>query len=175
MFLLMPMVMLLAPLPLTEPTRDLTCAAPTSSLKFAAQVAASPIDSRSIANSALKASTVELWRADDGLFYVEGRINGQPVRFLVDTGASLVVLTSHDAARIGVGHEPGGGIFEADTATGKSAMARVTLGSVEVGATASLAVDAAIAREGLAVSLLGQNWLSRLSSVTIEGDRMLLR
>ncbi|RYD19717.1 MAG: TIGR02281 family clan AA aspartic protease, partial [Lysobacteraceae bacterium] len=40
-------------------------------------------------------------RASDGLFYVVGRVNGVKVRFLLDTGATMVVLTPADAARVG--------------------------------------------------------------------------
>lgn len=113
-----------------------------------------------------------LWRADDGLFYVDAEINGAPVRFLVDTGASMIVLTADDARRVGAA--PVDYSLSADTAAGKSKMAKVTLANMRVGATSAEAVPAAVAQQELGVSLLGQNWLSHLASVTIEGDRMIL-
>jgi aspartyl protease family protein len=118
---------------------------------------------------------LELWRAPDGLFYVDGAINGQPVRFVVDTGASMVVLTESDAQRAGVVRNSDGPTVEAQTVSGKSTMAHVTLASMQIGSTGNAAVPAAVAPDGLGVSLLGQSWLSQLASVTIEGDRMILR
>jgi aspartyl protease family protein len=113
-----------------------------------------------------------LWRSDDGLFYVDAEINGASVHFLVDTGASMIVLTAEDARRVGAA--PSDYSLSADTAAGKSKMAKVTLANMRVGATSAEAVPAAVAQKELGVSLLGQNWLSHLASVTIEGDRMIL-
>lgn len=118
---------------------------------------------------------LELWRADDGLFYVDGAINGHKVRFVVDTGASMVVLTASDAQRAGVSVPRDAPVLEAQTATGKSSLTRVTLSSMRVGSTGVVAAPAAVAPDGLGISLLGQSWLSQLASVTIEGDRMTLR
>src|SRR5687768_5558672 len=44
----------------------------------------------------------ELQRADDGHFYAEAQVNGARIRFLVDTGASIVALTPADAQRAGI-------------------------------------------------------------------------
>ena len=117
----------------------------------------------------------DLLRAPDGLFYVTGTVNGVPVRFLVDTGASTVVLTSADAMRAGV--VPGSTDYEAtaDTANGRARMAWVGIDSLQVAGTNMRTVSAAVVPDGLTVSLLGQNWLSRLASMTITGDRMLVR
>lgn len=117
----------------------------------------------------------ELVRAGDGLFYVTGIVNGAPVRFLVDTGASTIVLTAEDAAR--AGFKPGQDHFadSADTANGRTQMARVTIDDLAVGQVRSRQISAAVVRDGLGVSLLGQNWLSQLASLTISGDRMILR
>lgn len=113
-------------------------------------------------------------RSGDGLFYLDAWVNGVPVRFLVDTGATTVVLTPADAARAGV--LPGAAAFRysAQTAGGKTAMARIRLAQLTAGAAERRDVDAAIAGAGLGVSLLGQSYLSQLSSVRISGDTMVL-
>lgn len=118
---------------------------------------------------------LELWREADGLFYVTASINGQPVRFLVDTGASMIVLTAEDARRIGAAVQPGASQIRTETANGDRSMSRIMLASMQVGATNAAAVPAAVAGDGLRVSLLGQNWLSHIRSVTIDGDRMVLQ
>ena len=117
----------------------------------------------------------ELSRASDGFFYVDAYVNGVPIRFLIDTGASVVVLRAEDAARAGLAPEPVHYSVNAETANGRAAVARVTLDEVVVGPVRSRAINAAVVRNGPSVSLLGQNWLSKLGSVTIAGNRMVLR
>lgn len=116
-----------------------------------------------------------LWREDDGLFYITARINGEVIRLIVDTGASFTVLSPEDARRVGV--DPGAISFSerADTASGATPMARVVLANLEIGQNVASGVPAMVASGPLRTSLLGQNVLSRLESVTIEGDRMTLR
>ena len=117
----------------------------------------------------------EIRRSPDGLFYINARVNGAPVRFLVDTGASAIVLTKADAARAGILPDARAFSESADTAGGRTSMARIKLAHLTAGATERREVDAVIASEGLGVSLLGQSWLSRLASLQIEGDRMVMR
>ena len=117
--------------------------------------------------------TVELDKAPDGLFYVSARVNGAPVRFLVDTGANLVVLTAQDAQRAGLVLKTSRSAGNIDTAAGSAAMERVRLQSVNVGGQEASGIDAAV-MHGLKVSLLGQNMLSKLGDVTISGDEMAL-
>lgn len=113
-------------------------------------------------------------RSRDGLFYLDAWVNGVPVRFLVDTGATTVVLTPADAARAGVLPEAAAFRYSAQTAGGKTAMARIRLAQLTAGAAERRDVDAAIAGAGLGVSLLGQSYLSQLSSVRMSGDTMVL-
>jgi aspartyl protease family protein len=117
----------------------------------------------------------EIDRSPDGLFYINAQVNGAPVRFLVDTGASTIVLTKDDAARAGVLSDINSFSESAETAGGKTAMARTTLAHLSAGANERHDVDAVIASEGLGVSLLGQSWLSQLESLQIKGDRMVMR
>jgi aspartyl protease family protein len=114
-------------------------------------------------------------RAADGLFYIEAMVNGEPVRFLVDTGASVVVLTPEDARRVGVRLNDGHYNAHVDTVGGKTPMAWTTLDHVTVAGRRVHQLRAAVVRNGLGVSLLGQNMLSKLASVTIEGDNLRLR
>lgn len=114
-------------------------------------------------------------RAADGLFYIEARVNGAPVRFLIDTGATMIVLTKSDAARAGV--LPVVAAFDAlaSTAGGDTTMARVQLDRVAVAGSLDFDVPAAVAGDGLGVSLLGASWLTQIASLTIAGDRMVLQ
>lgn len=111
-------------------------------------------------------------QADDGLFYIQADVNGTPVRFVVDTGASVVVLSGADAARAGV--HPGGSGVSVETAGGSTGMHRATIGNVGIAGQTIRNVEAAVMPRGLEVSLLGQSVLSKLQSVTLKGGRMQL-
>ena len=113
-------------------------------------------------------------KAPDGLFYITAMVNGTSVRFLVDTGANLVVLTAKDAQRAGLAPKSTRSSGNIDTAGGSAAMERVRLQSVNVAGQEASGIDAAVMHNGLKVSLLGQNMLSKLGDVTISGDKIML-
>lgn len=116
---------------------------------------------------------VELERSPDSYFYADARVNGTAVRFIVDTGATSVVLTRADAQRAGLL----GGEYSARgrTAGGEVRLMPVTVARLDLGPVAAEQVPAMVAEEGLEVSLLGQTYLARLGTVAIQGDRMVLR
>ncbi|MCH4152341.1 MAG: TIGR02281 family clan AA aspartic protease [Sphingobium sp.] len=117
----------------------------------------------------------EITRAADGLFYVNAIVNGVVVRFIVDTGATTVVLRAEDARRAGFALDDDSFSSSAQTAGGTVATAHATLPEIIVGNTHTTDIGAAIVRGDLAVSLLGQNWLNRMSSVTISRDRLVIQ
>lgn len=107
-------------------------------------------------------------RAPDGLFYIEARVNGAPVRFLVDTGASVTVLTADDAARVGAA--TGGGERTLATVGGATAIRWARLRTVRVaGHDVHGGAPVAVLSRGGGVSLLGQDMLRRLP-LSFSGD-----
>ncbi|MEI9889504.1 MAG: TIGR02281 family clan AA aspartic protease [Caulobacteraceae bacterium] len=104
-----------------------------------------------------------LQKASDGHFWADGQVNGAPVRFLVDTGASAVSLTPRDARRLGL--DPTRLVYDqrVATAAGMSPAARVKLSSVSVNGVRVANVDAVVIDRGLPASLLGMSYLGRLS------------
>ncbi|ESW59701.1 MAG: aspartyl protease [Rhodobacter sp. CACIA14H1] len=118
--------------------------------------------------------TVEVPRAADGHYYLTLTVNGTPVQFLADTGATSMVLSSADARRLGI--DPDGLVYvgRAQTANGTVATARVRLETVELGPYRDDGFDAWVNRGDMDASLLGMEYLS-LYSVEITGDRMILR
>ena len=99
----------------------------------------------------------------DGHFWADGLVNGGPVRFLVDTGASNVSLTPQDAQRLGL--QPADLVYDQTvrTAGGDSLAARVRLHSVAIDGVRLSDVDALVIGRGLPSSLLGMSYLGRLS------------
>ncbi len=116
-----------------------------------------------------------LMRAPDGHFYADAQVNGATVRFLVDSGASDVVLSRADAQRAGIMASPGEFTAEAQSANGAVKLKPVTIGRIAIGPVATDGVAGAVAETGLPISLLGQSFLSRVKRVEIEEDAMRLR
>lgn len=119
--------------------------------------------------------TVSVRRGGDGHFRLTAEVDGVPVRFMVDTGATLVVLSPADAARIGMDPATLSYGFRTRTANGTAMTARLTLGEIAVGRIRVRDVAAATVRDGLDESLLGLSFLDRLSGFEVRGDRMILR
>lgn len=110
-----------------------------------------------------------------GHFQVEALVDGVPVRFLVDTGASDVVLSPRDAARIGF--DPAALEFSKTyrTANGAVQAAPVTLGAIEIGPVVIRNVSAAVNGAPLDESLLGMSFLDRLTGYRVENGTLTLR
>jgi len=114
----------------------------------------------------------QLARSPDGHFYAEAMVNGARVRFMIDTGATFVALTREDAQRAGI--MIGSDRAAAMGAGGAFEITPVTIDRIAIGALTATDVQGAVADE-LSVSLLGQSFLSRVGTVEISGDRMVLR
>jgi aspartyl protease family protein len=114
-------------------------------------------------------------RSDDGHFYVDAEVNGQLVHFLVDTGASSVVLTMADAKHVGLPFSPSQFSVVARGASGDVSGQILKIGRVAIGRKEAFDVEGAVVDDGLDVSLLGQSFLSRIGTLVIDGDKMVLR
>ncbi len=112
----------------------------------------------------------EFRRAADGLFYVTAHANGEAVRFVIDTGATVVVLNRHDAARLGLAFETLNREAQMNTVNGPSAMRWAEIRRLEMAGKQLEGLAAAVVDAGLPVSLLGQNALAMLGTVTLRGD-----
>jgi aspartyl protease family protein len=112
-------------------------------------------------------------KADErGHFSTDGQVNGATVRFLVDTGATVIALPAADARRIGVNYLSGErGTVQ--TAGGQAAAYRVRLDTVRVGDITLNGVDAVVIESGLQVALLGMNFLNR-TEIKRDGETMVL-
>ena len=107
-----------------------------------------------------------------GHFFADGQVNGLPVRFLVDTGASLVVLPGADARRLGIDYLKAPKT-RVQTAGGVIAAYRVTLDRVRVGSIELNGVDSLVVEEGAPIALLGMSFLNRVE-MRRNGDSMKL-
>lgn len=107
-----------------------------------------------------------------GHFLAEGAINGTGLRFLVDTGATEVVLPAFEARRLHIDYRKGArGITQ--TANGAAGVYRVVLDRVKVGSIELTGVQAEVIETGLTVALLGMSFLNRVE-MKRDGQTMTL-
>lgn len=120
------------------------------------------------------AGAIEIPRAPDGHYYLTLEINGTKVQFLADTGASNIVLSPDDAARLGFDPAALRFMGEATTANGVVKTAVVTLDRVRLGPVDDRNLTAFVNQADMQGSLLGMDYLG-LFRIEISADRMILR
>lgn len=108
-----------------------------------------------------------------GHFLVVGTINGAPMRFLVDTGATVVSIGRSDAVRANVDYLKGQPAMTM-TANGPARVWRVTLNSVRVGDVLLNQVEASVHENDMPIALLGMSFLNRME-MKREGMTMILK
>jgi aspartyl protease family protein len=145
--------------PLSGPTDNVTLAAP-------APASAAP-------PPAMAGEALTIARDPSGQFHLDIALNGQPARFLVDTGADAVALTVADAERAGIKVDPATFQPILQTASGQGWGTLVTIDRLEFGHTELHNVGAVVVKD-LGVSLLGQAVLGQLAKVELKGDTMVL-
>ena len=117
-------------------------------------------------------SQIVLTAGSGGHFMTDGQINGRLVRFLVDTGATAVSMSSADAERIGLDYKRGQPV-RMSTANGVIQGYSVMLNSVRVGDVEIYNVQATVATRDMPFVLLGNSFLSRFQ-MKRENDQLTL-
>ena len=121
-----------------------------------------------------EAGEVEVPISPDGHYYLTLEINGTAVPFMVDTGASGMVLATEDAARLGIEAEALRFTGEAKTANGVVRTAQVTLPLVELGPFRNEGFRAYVTEGEMPGSLLGMDYLGQFR-MEIGAGRLVLR
>lgn len=119
-------------------------------------------------------SSVTLTADSRGQFFTQGSVNGAPVRFVVDTGATYVALGASDAVRAGIDYRNKGQPGQAMTANGVIRSWRVPGNSVRLGDITLHEVDVAVQENNMPVVLLGMSFLNRVE-MRRAGDTMTLK
>jgi aspartyl protease family protein len=119
--------------------------------------------------------TLSIPRDPRGHFQTDGRINGQRIDFMVDTGASVIALNEKSAARFGFHPVPADYKATVSTANGTIKGARTRLAMVDVGGLVVRDVDAMVLPdEALSENLLGLSFLSKLKRFEYANGKMVL-
>ena len=106
---------------------------------------------------------VQLWPSVNGMYTVVGSINGYPIDFLLDTGATFISINEPQARRMGIDYRVRGEVAMASTASGTTTIYIVDLARVRIGEIELTNVKAAV-HDGAfpAIALLGMSFLNRL-------------
>lgn len=113
--------------------------------------------------------------SDGGGFHANGTVNGISVRFLVDTGASSIVLSPQDAKRLGIDLDRLVFNRAYETANGIGYGASTTVDELTLGHIRLTNVPVSINQAPMRSSLLGMTFLSRMKSFNISGRKLVLR
>lgn len=113
-------------------------------------------------------------RGRDGHYWLRAEVNGTPTNFLVDTGATLTAVSTETANAIGLEPRDTGLPVRMQTANGTVAAQLTTIDELRFGNVAARGLDAVIAPGLGPTNVIGMNFLSRLASVRLEGDTMIL-
>ena len=142
----------------------------------AATSAAKPAVTVAMATSVSSGSrTLSIPRDYRGHFATEGRIDGQRIAFMIDTGASVVALNESSAARFGLRPTPGQYTATVTTANGTVKAASMRLARVDVGDLIVRDVDAMVLPDqALSENLLGLSFLSKLKRFEYANGQMVL-
>ncbi len=118
--------------------------------------------------------TISLTRARDGHFYADMLVNGVAVEFVIDTGASDIVLATQDAEKAGISLDQLMYLGTAETANGEVRTAQVTLDTLEFSGMHDRNVRVYVSEGQMSISLLGMAYLRRFDRIEIIGDTLLL-
>ena len=126
-------------------------------------------------SGATKQTSVQIYRNPQGMYMSAGSINGYPVNFLVDTGATTVAMNSIQAKRMGIEFRMNGEPVTVNTASGVEQAYQVKLARVKLGDIELQNIDAVVL-DGPSPSevLLGMSFLGRME-IQNSGQMMQLR
>ena len=162
--------------PLVQAAPETVAAAAPAPVAGPAPTAAAPAPpAMSNAEASLAPGDARVVKGADGHYWAEAEVNGRPIRFLIDTGASFVALTRQDAEQLGL--NPSALVYDAPvtTANGRTEAARVQLDYVAVSGARVEQVPAMVIADGLSTSLLGMSYLGRLSRFEATPTSLILR
>ncbi|MBJ3761717.1 TIGR02281 family clan AA aspartic protease [Maribius pontilimi] len=118
--------------------------------------------------------SIEVPRRFDGHYHMTLGVNGTPIEFIVDTGATDMVLSRRDATRAGIDPDGLAYLGQAQTANGTVPLARVVLDEVSLGGVTERNVRASVNGGDMDGSLLGMSYLGRFGRIEIENDTLTL-
>jgi aspartyl protease family protein len=133
-----------------------------------------PTSHHASAGPGASTADVTIERSSDHHYYADAQVNGRPVHFMIDTGASETALTPDDAKAIGIDVDPSKYEVIGDGASGMVRGQYVQLKTIDLGGIKQQDAKAVVV-DGATVSLLGQPFLEKIDEIVIRQGEMQLR
>ncbi|GAB5481509.1 MAG: hypothetical protein Pars92KO_12660 [Parasphingorhabdus sp.] len=118
--------------------------------------------------------TLKIRRSLDGHYWADAEVNGMPVRFLIDSGATTTAMTLKTARAANIDINEGGFPTYLNTANGTVEAQRGSIQSLKVGPMTALDLPVVVAEAFGDSNVLGMNFLSEMKSWRVEGREMIL-
>lgn len=119
-------------------------------------------------------SSLVIKRSDDGHYWVDAMMNGEPTRFLIDSGATTTGISLRSAKAANVEIDTSGFPVVLSTANGTLEAQRGLVSKLQIGPISATALHVTVADEFGDTNVIGMNFLSQLRSWRVEGDKMIL-
>ena len=127
------------------------------------------------AGQTVSGDVIELRRQDDGHYWVQTEVNGNPVRFMIDSGATITAMNAQTAADSSVDVETNGYPMILDTANGRVAAKRGSVKKLEIGSH-SIADHKVVVSDSFGdTNVLGMNFLDSMQGWKVEANMMVLQ
>jgi len=117
---------------------------------------------------------VRIPMSNDGHYWVEAVVNGQNIRFLIDSGASTTAISQQTASALPLSPDPLGGMVMVQTANGPISAQRSILPAMEIGSIHAIDLPVIVSPAFGTVNVLGMNFLGKLKSWRVEDGTMIL-
>ncbi|MBJ7526554.1 MAG: TIGR02281 family clan AA aspartic protease [Sphingomonadaceae bacterium] len=121
----------------------------------------------------ISSEAIELRRQDDGHYWLMVDINGKPVRFMLDSGATMTAINATTASEVGV--EADGYPIILSTANGRITAKRGVVRSLSVGPHSIENHQVVVSERFGDVNVLGMNFLNSMQSWRVEANMMVLQ
>lgn len=123
----------------------------------------------------VSSEVIELRRQDDGHYWLQAEVNGNPVRFMIDSGATISAMNAQTAADTGVDVDSNGYPMILDTANGRVAAKRGYVKRLEIGSHAIVDHKVVVSENFGDTNVLGMNFLDSMKSWKVERNMMVLQ
>ncbi len=139
-----------------------------------ALVEAAESEMRPVQVTSSQIRTASIRKESDGHYWATARVNGVAVKFLVDTGASLVSLNKRDARRIGLDLDNLQRNVNVSTASGRTKGSSAIINDMSIDGIEMEEVSAVVIENGLEYSLLGMSFFNRLDSWAVTPNAIII-
>jgi aspartyl protease family protein len=127
------------------------------------------------AGQSISGDAIELRRQDDGHYWLQVEINGNPVRFMIDSGATFTAVNANTAADTGVQVNANGYPVILNTANGRVAAQRGLIKSMTIGPHVIDDHQVVVSENFGDTNVLGMNFLDKMQSWKVEANMMVLQ